>query len=428
VIRYQGDLGDSTGVERICSKVVQYPSDERWIRMKRLTLEEWDREYIAGPVERFDQKYTMGRRDQWDTEFKERMKDLPAIAEVSDNPGWTLMDWAMRVAGRSIVPKLELMNLSKPNQSSTDFTPNAFESIDQRLRPPDGAKLDVSDPEKITRYIKKAATYFGADLVGICRLDQRWVYSHTYDSKKGEGGHRPQQIPEEHQYAIVLGFGGGYNLRRYFPTYINTWTSNASRQIVTNTLLTSFIKCLGFKSIDCTFDDVALAIPLAMQAGLGQLGRHSMLITPQFGSSIRLGQIFTNMPLLPDAPIDFGVTEFCNVCKKCADMCPSHSITHAGRTTDPITVSNVAGELKWQFNPETCHINLYGYKKQCQICVSVCPFTKPHTRFHRTVKWFVDKARWADPFYLKMDSLFGYGKPKKADDFWDEWDPLKYQQ
>ncbi|MFC1978529.1 reductive dehalogenase [Chloroflexota bacterium] len=396
--------------------------------MKKLSLADWEKEYITGFVDRFDQKYTMGRRHQWDPALKERMKDLPAMADVSDDPGWTLMDWAMRVAGRSIVPKLELMNLSKPNQSDTVSTRNAFDSVDRRLKPPNGSNLNISDSEKMTSYVKKAATYFGADTVGVCRLDNRWIYSHTYDMKEGADGHKPQQIPEEYQYAVVLGFGGGYNLRRYFPTYINTWTSNAYRQIMTNALLSAFIRCLGFKVIDCTFDDVALAIPLAMQAGLGQLGRHSMLITPRFGSSIRLGQIFTDMPLVPDSPIDFGVTEFCNVCKKCADMCPSHSITRAGRTTEPITISNVAGELKWQFNPETCHINLYGYKKPCQICISVCPFTKPHTRFHHVVRWFVDKARWADPFYLKMDRVFGYGKSKKADDFWDEWQPEEYQQ
>ncbi len=396
--------------------------------MKRLTMEEWEKEYIAGQVERFDQKYTLGRRHQWDLELKERMQGLPPMPAVSDNPGLTLIDWAMRVASRSMVPKLELMNLSKPNRGNTDPTTNLFTAIDRNLKPPDGARLDINDPVLMTTNIKKAAEQFGADLVGICSLDQRWVYSHTYDTKEGEGGHRPQQIPDEYQYAIVLGFGGGYNLRRYFPTYINTWTSNGRRQILANALLSSFIKCLGFKTIDCTFDDVALAIPLAMQAGLGQLGRHSMLITPRFGSSIRLGQIFTDLPLVPDAPVDFGVTEFCNVCNKCADSCPSHSITHGDRTTKPITISNVGGELKWQFNPETCHINLYGYKNPCQICISVCPFTKPYTIFHRMVRWFVDKTRWADPFYVKMDNVFGYGKSKKADNFWDEWEPRKYYE
>jgi reductive dehalogenase len=396
--------------------------------MKNLTLDKWEKEYIAGPVGRFDQKYTMGRRHEWDVALKERMKDLPAMTAVSEDPGFGLMDWAMRVASRSIVPKLELMNLSKPNQVNADQAPSTFGAIDRRLRPPAGVSLDVSNPQTMTSYIKKAAIYFGADIVGISRLDRRWVYSHTYDLKEGDAGHKQQEIPDEYQYAIVLGCGGGYNLRRYFPTYINTWSSNSYRQMVANALMSAFINCLGFKAIDCTFDDVALAIPLAMQAGLGQLGRHSMLITPRFGSSIRLGQVFTNLPLVPDDPIDFGVTEFCNACMKCADMCPSHSITHAGRTTEPITVSNMTGELKWQFNPETCHINLYGYTKPCQICISVCPFTKPNTPFHRVVRWFVDKARWADPFYVKMDSVFGYGKPKEAGDFWEQWEPQKYQQ
>ncbi|MBT3362767.1 MAG: reductive dehalogenase [Chloroflexi bacterium] len=396
--------------------------------MKKLTLDEWENEYIAGPIERFDQKYTMGRRGQWDESFKERMKELTARTAVSDEPGWTLVDWAMRVASRSIVPKLELMNQSKPNQGDTSLAPDAFAAIDKRLRPPAGAGLNTNDPKTITNYIKKAATYFGADMVGICKLDHRWVYSHTCDTKKGEEGHKPQEIGQEYQYAIVIACGGGYNLRRHFPTYINTWTTNSYRQMMTNALLSAFIKCLGFKTIDCTFDDVALAVPLAMQAGLGQLGRHGMLITPRYGSSVRIGQIFTDIPLVQDEPIDFGVTEFCNACKKCADACPSHSITHTDRSTKPVTVSNADNELKWQFNPETCHMNLYGHAKPCQICVSVCPFTKPHTPFHRMVKWCVDKARWANPLYVKMDSIFGYDKPKKSDNFWDNWKPENYQR
>jgi hypothetical protein len=44
------------------------------------------------------------------------------------------------------------------------------------------------------------------------------------------------------------------------------------------------------------------------------------------------------------------------------------------------------------------------------------------------VRWFVDKTRWADPFYVKMDNVFGYGKSKKADNFWDEWEPRKYYE
>ncbi len=167
--------------------------------MKKITIDKWEEQYVAGPVERFDQKYTMGRRHQWDLELKERMKDMLAVPIVSDDPGWTLMDWAMRVASRSIVPKLEMMNLSKPNGGNADAATNPFATMDRSLRPPNGATLDVSDPALITQYIKKVAISFGADMVGICRLDRRWVYSYTYDTQKTEQGHKSQEIPLEYR-------------------------------------------------------------------------------------------------------------------------------------------------------------------------------------------------------------------------------------
>jgi reductive dehalogenase len=389
--------------------------------MKKLTLAEWEKQYITGPVKQFDQKYTMGRRDAWDETIWERRKNLPAIPEVSDEPGWRLSDWAMRVGPRSLTYRLELLNLTKPNEDYEEIM-KAYGITSPRLNPPKGAKLDLDDPAKLTMFVKKAAVHFGANLVGIAPLDRRWIYSNSYNTETKQ--HKALHIPEEYKFVIVKAYGSGYDMRKYFPTYINTWSSVGQRQMLGSAFLASVIQGLGFKTIDSSFDDIGLAIPHAMQAGLGQLGRMGMLITPQFGANVRLGQIITDMPLIPDQPIDFGVTEFCNACKKCAETCPSHSITRAPRSTEPITISSVANELKWQFNAETCHIN--GYKKPCQICISVCPFTKPNTAFHRTVRWFVDNVRWADPFYVKMDNLLGYGKPHKADNFLNEWHPRPY--
>ena len=64
-----------------------------------------------------------------------------------------------------------------------------------------------------------------------------------------------------------------------------------------------------------------------MQAGMGELGRNGLLITPEFGPRVRISKILTDLPLIPDSPIEFGVTEFCDVCMKCADLCPSRSIS-----------------------------------------------------------------------------------------------------
>ena len=52
------------------------------------------------------------------------------------------------------------------------------------------------------------------------------------------------------------------------------------------------------------------SIPIAIDAGLGELGRNGLLVTPKYGPRVRLAKILTNMPLVPDSPIRFGVTEF----------------------------------------------------------------------------------------------------------------------
>jgi len=317
-------------------------------------------------------------------------------------------------------------------QAVADFDPDT-QAIS--YRPPEGIKMDVTDLQRVTRIIKKAAVYFGADLVGICKLDRRWVYSRSYMEEpyrgpgsrlvNGESG--PQEIPEEFQYAVVMGFEEEYDLIRYFPSYIAHATTSMgySRMAITNGYMSAFIRNLGFRAIDCTTNDVALSIPMAMQAGLGELGRSGLLVTPQFGPRVRISKVITDLPLLADAPLEFGVTEFCNVCKKCADMCPSQAIMFGERTAEPNNVSNAAGILKWPIDAEKCRIYWSRANRPCVNCIAVCPYNKPFTWFHRFVRWCTDHMRWANAFYVKMDNLFGFGKPKTPDKFWETWQPRK---
>jgi len=164
---------------------------------------------------------------------------------------------------------------------------------------------------------------------------------------------------------------------------------------------------------------------MAMQAGLGDLARNGLLITPKYGPRVRISKVITDLPLVPDAPIDFGVTEFCEACEMCAERCPSQSLKYGPRTTEPNSVSNVGGVLKWPIDAETCRMYWGRQNKGCTVCMAYCPFNKPDTPFHKTVRWFADHVRWADPLYVWMDKLFGYGEPKPADNFWEEWDPRR---
>ena len=391
--------------------------------MKKLTLDEWEKKYIVGKIERFNSSNSTFARPSWDADFMKLLDDWSFVGDVKDRAGYRLEDQSLRWASRRGSQLMETFNNNKPNPSETALAVTAAWKagmatrptvIGSAYRPPEGVKINTDNPAKTTQIIKKAARYFGADIVGVCKLERRWVYSHA--------GGKPQEIPDEFEYAIVMGFEEEYSLMKYYPTYIADAATSMgySRMAVTNNYLTFFIQGLGFRAIDCTTNDVAASIPLAMQAGLGDIGRNGLLVTPQFGPRLRLSKVFTDLPLVADSPIDFGVIEFCLACGKCADACPSRSIMTGGRTAEPNNVSNVGGALKWPINAETCRIYWGRSDKPCTACIASCPYNKLNTLFHRTVGWFTDHARWADPFYVRMDDLFGYGKPCKPDSFWEE--------
>jgi epoxyqueuosine reductase len=405
--------------------------------VKQLSLSEWQEKYFVGSMRRFDQKYQMFNRPHWDPTIRHLLEDWGFSGESKEKPGYTLRDLALQQAawaGTSIA----FFNTSKPN--SPPRGPMAGMMGSQRTTPGHGVgargnqKMEVGDPNIMARDIKNVARYFGADVVGICRLDNLWVYSHTYEAPRpgAEATDRPvtceskaQEIPAHYRYVVVMGFAENYEIIKYYPTHVSEAPVGLgySRMAVTNAHVASFIRNIGHEAIDCSINDVALSIPLAMQAGLGDLGRNGLLISPQFGARLRLSKVITDLPLVPDAPIEFGVAEFCASCKKCADRCPSRSISFGDTTTEPINVSNAGGARKWRINAETCRTYWSRVNHGCNNCVACCPYTKPDTWPHRTALWFTDHVRWADPLYVRMDDLFGYGKPKKADDFWDTWEP-----
>lgn len=312
-------------------------------------------------------------------------------------------------------------------QAASSVTALAF-------KPPDNMKLAGYCPEEATTMIKKVSRFFGADMVGICRFDRRFAYSYThlppvYQGVSGtmQTKEIPQEIPPQIQYAVVTIHEMDYDLIRYNPAYVaNAATSIGYSQIaLTNNYITAFIKSIGYQAIDCSTNDVVLSVPLAMLAGLGDIGRMGILISQKYGPRVRINVVLTDLPLIADAPLDFGVTEFCDTCKICAQKCPSQSISYEKRTDQAKNISNAPGGHKWPINAETCRMYWSRMSRPCGVCLQVCPYNKPDTLFHQTVRWFTDHARWGDAFYAKMDEFFGYGKPKKADNFWKEWEPRR---
>ena len=388
--------------------------------MSHLPLDKWEKKYIVESIERFDQKNHMFSRPWWDPKMKDihekfyRQRIIPG-----EKAGWTLPDMAFGEGSWYLERTLSHGNIIGQHGPFAweETTPQSASMLTT-----EGMKMDVTDPVKITRAIKKVATYFGADLVGICELDRRWVYSHSYNRTTLES--KPLEIPEEYKYAISMAYEMDYELIKYAPTHIaNGGTGMGySKMAFTTGLLAKFIRSLGYKAIPCG-NDTARGIPIAMQAGLGELGRNGLLITKEYGPRIRLSKIFTNLPLVTDQPIDFGVTEFCNKCQKCAITCPSQSIIYGERTTQPHNICNARNELKWPINAESC-LKFWGTNRgSCIVCIMVCPFNKHMNWLHRLVRSGIEHVPWADSFLIKMDNILGYGKPAPAPDFWDKWKP-----
>ena len=69
-----------------------------------------------------------------------------------------------------------------------------------------------------------------------------------------------------------------------------------------------------------------LLIPAAIDAGLGQLGKHGSLINRTWGSNLRLAGVTTDMPLSFFQPDEFGSDDFCTKCQVCTDACPPSAI------------------------------------------------------------------------------------------------------
>jgi len=331
------------------------------------------------------------------------------------------------------------------------------------------------DAKDAAKYVKKAAKFLGADLVGIAPYNERtkrWTYKEwttpnvkefnmpdgsktfspvnpiklqngefeTYGvtTRKSdfmrEAGFEPKSI-------IVMAFKQDYDSIKTAPTAVSTGATGMaySQMAETSYKLAKFLKEMGYKAAQAG-NDTALSVPLAVEAGFGEGSRMGMLVTEQFGPSVRLAKVYTNLEIHPDKPKTFGVKEFCDVCMKCADACPGKSISK-----EPITVvkegmefdtgiagkSNISGVEKWFVNGERC-LSFWNYNGGgCTTCVAVCPYNKIDEWHHDLSKLMTLSP--FKPLLRSMDELFGYGGPVEPEvrleskylkdavnDFWDK--------
>ncbi|MFH1349641.1 MAG: reductive dehalogenase [Pseudomonadota bacterium] len=373
---------------------------------------DFERKYIAGDAQPIHQKNEMFKRVRWDPELKQAGRDFYGVINPKDRAGYRHEDISLRnagwfmemVYGRGVI--------------TSNFGLFSWEDKVQGMSElPKGLKFDSKYPSYNTRLVKKAAKLYGAGMVGICKLDRRWIYTKGFDLI--QRNEYDIHIPDEYQYVINMAVSMDYSYYKYAPTFSSGGSTGLgySKMAFTAGLTAQFLRQLGYKAIP-SGNDTAMSVPYAIQAGLGELGRNGFLITPKFGPRVRLCKIFTDLPLVCDDPMEFGATEFCDVCEKCAKHCPGQAISYGPRTVEPLNISNAGGSLKWYVDAEKCFRFWAKNGCECGNCIRVCAFNKPRGILHDISRWFIERIPQLDPIYVRADDLFGYGKQADLEDFW----------
>lgn len=280
-----------------------------------------------------------------------------------------------------------------------------FEVIEHMTGAVDGPVAETCanvDAPEITGTIKEIVLQSGADDVGITRLNPVFVYSHVGRGPEAWGA----PINNHHRYAIAFTLEMKYDRVEKAP--LLPITEESALQYLKGAMisigLASYIRKSGYSArahIAGSNYQIMLP-PVGHDAGLGELGRLGYLISPTIGARIRLGAVTTDLPLIPDKPVVFGVQNFCEKCVKCADNCPSGAIPEGGKIT-------VRGVEKWQLNIEKCLRFWRKVGTDCGLCMKVCPYSHPRTFVHNLVRSGISRSSFARVLAIHADDLF-YGK------------------
>jgi ferredoxin len=356
---------------------------------------------IVGPVERYDMRdYTYSRislkpgtpnyeeyyslhpeKKEVDDEMRHRAdkKGLELLEKdpVNENIALSGFYGTMAVSPPKVVNSFKRMPLHPPGR-------------------PDVVKRDL-DPQKMALKLKAFGMHLGAFKVGIARLNQDWVYSHS-NAPWGE------PVDMDYENIICMAFAQdnfmSNNHDGFGENFEVGWMySYASFISIT---MANFIRNLGWRARPLpAFNAPYIVGPVFVDAGIGEYGRCGYVVSKEVGNTWRPGAVATDLPLAIDKPVDFGLQDFCEKCGICAELCPSGAIP---RGEDAKTV--VRGIRRWQLDDNKCYRYWVTIGHACGICQSVCPWNHRTNLMHKMVRETAESSPSLRNFIIKCEEIF----------------------
>jgi ferredoxin len=257
------------------------------------------------------------------------------------------------------------------------------------------------DPVKISEKLRNMLLGWGAHSAGITELKDYHIYSFG-----GRGDRYGQPYQRDHKYAIALTVEMNHSMMKSAPA-APTVLESASQYLNSGTMavqLAEFIRALGYPArahIDANYKVICPLV--ARDAGLGEIGRMGLLMTPALGPRVRIAVVTTDLPVIPGKhKSDPTVSDFCRHCRKCADACPVQAIPYRYEKV-------IDGIKRWQINAESCYTFWCIAGTDCGNCVIACPYSHPDYWIHRLVRFGIKNSLIFRRMAIKMDDLF-YGR------------------
>jgi reductive dehalogenase len=273
--------------------------------------------------------------------------------------------------------------IARTNSNRSRDKRNYFTDLLRKARP--GKKnprpTPVPDPAAMSRHIKNVGRYFGADIVGIGQSHPALLYAggSLHDNgfivqTEDTSSETPEELCRKYPFVIVTPIAWDYHLAQAHrhPIGDAAYDTTLMQTVLVLTALEAYIRELGYTAVRGKVNPQAAALA----AGVGELGRNGLIVTEEFGARIHLSDaIMTDLPMRADQPIDLGVEDFCKVCRKCAETCPTNSISFEPNKQ----IFN--GVEKYKIKWETCY-KLRPLVSEtwniCLTCSTICPYTKPN--------------------------------------------------